>query len=153
MSWRVPIESFPGEVKMHAGANVPDGWLLCDGSAISRDSYSDLFNEIGIAFGAGDGATTFNLPDMRGRAPIGVGTGTGLTGRALAATGGEENHALVFDELPEPGPGVGYVTYGAPTSNGNWPFAAGTESLVQYPLGNGHNTMQPFLAINFIIRY
>jgi microcystin-dependent protein len=61
-------ELFPvGEVTFFCGDSVPDGWLECDGSAVSRTTYADLFSEISTIYGSGDGATTFNLPDLRGR--------------------------------------------------------------------------------------
>ena len=62
-----------GEMRMYGGALAPLGWLLCDGSAVSRNTYQALYNAIGAAFGPGDGSTTFNLPDLRGRLPIGAG--------------------------------------------------------------------------------
>lgn len=66
----VPI----GVVLPYAGASAPTGFLLCDGSAVSRTTYSALFAIISTTFGVGDGSTTFNLPDMRSRMPIGAGT-------------------------------------------------------------------------------
>lgn len=60
-----------GKIDMFAGVSAPSGWLLCDGSTISRSVYSELFEVIGTIYGDGDGETTFNLPDMRGRMPIG----------------------------------------------------------------------------------
>jgi microcystin-dependent protein len=63
----------PGEVKMWAGATAPTGWLLCDGSEVSRTVYATLFAIVGTAFGTGNASTTFNLPDMRSRFPVGVG--------------------------------------------------------------------------------
>ena len=89
-----------GAIQPYAGAAAPSGWLLCDGAAVSRTTYSRLFAAIGTAWGTGNGTTTFNVPDLRGRAPIGVGTGTGLTARALAATGGAETVALAAGDLP-----------------------------------------------------
>jgi microcystin-dependent protein len=79
------------------GATAPAGWLLCDGSAVSRTTYAALFAEIGTTCGPGDGSTTFNLPDMRGRVPVGKNTGTFLT---LGQQGGEEAHALTSGEMP-----------------------------------------------------
>lgn len=68
--------AFPtGIVLPHAGSIVPSGWLSCDGSLVSRTTYAELFTAIGINFGAGDGSTTFKLPDMRGRVPLGAGQG------------------------------------------------------------------------------
>lgn len=62
----------PGEVKMFAGDVAPEGWLLCQGQAISRATYTALFAVIGTKFGAGNGATTFNVPDLRDRVPTGA---------------------------------------------------------------------------------
>lgn len=64
-----------GDTKWAAYSATPSGWLLCDGSAVSRTTYAALFAVISTTFGVGDGSTTFNLPDGRGRALIGVGTG------------------------------------------------------------------------------
>lgn len=61
----------PGIVAPFGGAAAPTGWKLCDGSAISRSTYSLLFTAIGTAYGNGDGSTTFNIPDLQGRAPVG----------------------------------------------------------------------------------
>lgn len=69
-----------GTIAAFAGATAPSGWLLCDGSAISRTVYSVLFSAISTAYGAGDGSTTFNLPDLRGRIPTGVGTHSDVAG-------------------------------------------------------------------------
>lgn len=71
------IGNIPAGVIMdYAGSSVPTGWLECDGSAVSRTTYADLFTAVSTTWGAGDGSTTFNLPDFRGRARIGRGTGT-----------------------------------------------------------------------------
>lgn len=66
------INSLIGTMQMYAGSSAPTGWLFCDGSAVSRTTYSALYNVIGTTYGTGDGSTTFNLPDLRGRVPIGV---------------------------------------------------------------------------------
>ena len=63
-----------GTMYIFAGEKIPEGYLLCDGSAVSRAAYASLFNVIGTVYGAGDGSTTFNIPDMQEVAPIGVGT-------------------------------------------------------------------------------
>lgn len=111
----VPIESYAvaagqiytgreggnlGEITLMAYSTPDAGNLACDGSAVSRTTYSDLFVKIGTAFGVGDGSTTFNLPDLRGRVPMGVGQGSGLTNRTLAQLLGVEAHALSIAELP-----------------------------------------------------
>src|SRR6185436_2450639 len=78
----------------------PAGWLLCDGRAVSRTAYPALFGALSTVWGVGDGSTTFNLPDLRGRAPIGAGTGTGLSARALGASVGAETHTLTTAQMP-----------------------------------------------------
>jgi microcystin-dependent protein len=89
-----------GSVQMYAGSTIPTGWLLCDGAAVSRASNPALFTAIGTTYGSGDGSTTFNLPDMRSRMPIGAGTGTGLTNRTLGVAGGGETKVINSANLP-----------------------------------------------------
>lgn len=91
----------PGFVLPFAGTVAPDGWLGCDGSAVSRSTYADLFAAIGVTWGAGDGVTTFNLPDCRRRVDVGSGgTGTATLANTVGSTGGEETHALTIAEMP-----------------------------------------------------
>lgn len=66
-----------GSIMPYGGTTAPDGWLMCDGSAVSRTTYADLFTVVGTAFGEGDGVTTFNLPDLRGRFLRGSDAGAG----------------------------------------------------------------------------
>ena len=63
-----------GTMWMYAGSSAPTGWLLCNGAAVSRTTYADLFAVIGETYGVGDSSTTFNLPDMREVYPVGIGT-------------------------------------------------------------------------------
>lgn len=115
----------PGIVIKRALSTVPTGYLACDGSAVSRTTYASLFAVIGTTFGVGDGSATFNVPDMRGRIPIGAGTGSGLTARTLGQSIGEETHQLTISELPshshttqEPNGGSGHRhTHGSANSN------------------------------------
>lgn len=81
----------PAGMVMHfAGAAAPSGWLVCDGSAVSRAYYADLFSAIGTVYGAGDGSTTFNLPDLRGEFLRGLDSGRGVdAARALGSAQGE----------------------------------------------------------------
>lgn len=83
-----------GVIRFFAGSVVPNGWLLCNGSAISRKTYGDLFKVIGTTYGSGNSNDTFTLPDMRGRIPICAGTGTSLTARTLGSNVGAETVAL-----------------------------------------------------------
>ncbi len=76
----------PGIVLPFAGSVEPTGWLLCFGQAVSRTTYAALFNAIGTTYGAGDGSTTFNVPDLRGRVPAGKDNMGGTAGNRLNAT-------------------------------------------------------------------
>lgn len=84
-----------GEIIEYGGATAPAGWLLCDGAAISRAVYSNLFAILGTVHGAGDGATTFNLPNKTGKVTIGAGGS-----RPRGSTGGSETHTLATANLP-----------------------------------------------------
>lgn len=88
-----------GTVVDYVGTSIPNSTLRCDGTAVSRTTYAALFAAIGTNWGVGDGSTTFNLPDLLGRATIGDGTGSGLTARTMADSGGEETHVLLAAEL------------------------------------------------------
>lgn len=82
-----------GIIQMFAGSTAPNGWLVCDGSTVSRSAYSDLFKIIGTTYGAGNSNTTFTLPDMRGRFAMGAGTGTGLNSSGSGAISGSSQTA------------------------------------------------------------
>lgn len=69
-----------GSITMYGGSTAPTGWLLCNGAAVSRTTYANLFTAIGTTWGVGDNSTTFNLPDMREASPYGVGTFSAVTG-------------------------------------------------------------------------
>ncbi len=83
----------------YAGSSAPSGWLLCDGSSKSRSEYAELFSVLHTTYGSLN-ATSFNVPDLRGRTIIGVGTGSGLTARTLGSMNGEEQHTLTLSEIP-----------------------------------------------------
>lgn len=103
-----------GLVFPYAASAAPSGYLVCDGSAVSRTTYATLFTLIGVNYGSGDGGTTFNVPDLRGRViaghDIAVGGSladrlTGLTGGVdsdtIGNTGGDEKHALTEAQMPK----------------------------------------------------
>jgi microcystin-dependent protein len=98
----------PGEIVFQSAASplTPSGWGLCAGQAVSRTTYADLFAAIGTTYGAGDGSTTFNLPDLRGRVPVGLdnmgGTDAGrlTASNTLGGSGGAETHTLSSAEIP-----------------------------------------------------
>jgi microcystin-dependent protein len=84
----------PGMMAPYGGASAPTGWLLCDGSAVSRTTYANLFTAISTTYGAGNGTTTFNLPDLRAAAPVGAGTSTGYTQNETIALGAKLNDQM-----------------------------------------------------------
>lgn len=143
-----------GSIAMYGGTSAPSGWLLCDGSAVSRSTYSALFTAISTNFGVGDGSTTFNVPDLRSRSPLGTGQGSGLSNRALAATLGEENHQLTVNEMPSHR--HGYDSW-AGTTGTSTPLQSNgvyNNGLTTYYTGGdaAHNTMHPCLVVTFIIK-
>jgi microcystin-dependent protein len=85
-----------GSLVMYAGDVVPAGWLLCNGSSISRTTYAALYAAIGTAYGAGDGSTTFAIPDLRDRFPVGV-SGT----KARGAMAGAASYTLSIANIPQ----------------------------------------------------
>lgn len=89
-----------GEVRFVAVAATPTGWLPCDGAAVSRTTYAALFAAIAAVFGPGDGSTTFNVPDCRGRAIAGAGQGTGLAMRTAGTKWGVEAVVLSVTQIP-----------------------------------------------------
>lgn len=152
----VPGATPSGAIQAYGGSSVPTGWLECVGTAVSRTTYADLFAAVGTAWGAGDGSTTFNLPDLRGRAVIGVGTGSGLTARSLGGSGGSETHQLTVPEIPAhthaPVSGNFLATGGA----SSWATGAnalhGDAATASTGGGGTHNNMQPWAAAKWIIK-
>lgn len=145
-------------INMFAGSTAPNGWLLCDGTAINRITYARLFSVIGTTYGVGDGTTTFNLPDLRGRTPIGVGTGAGLTARALADEVGAETHQLTEAELAIHYHGItnggagAYFTGQDGADRANAWYQFGAKNTNNAGSNGAHNNMQPSIALNFIIK-
>lgn len=92
--------NYVGDYKQSAQMENHGRWLLCNGQVISRSTYQSLFSLIGTSFGSGDGSTTFNLPDLRGRVFGGIGSGNGLSGRVLGQAIGAETHNLSINEMP-----------------------------------------------------
>lgn len=94
-----------GDVKHSMYTEDHEGWLICDGRSLSKTEYADLFAVMGTAFGSSSG-TTFKLPDARGKVLGAIGTGVGLTTRALGDTVGTETHTLTVGEIPVHNHGV-----------------------------------------------
>ena len=152
----VPI----GSIVAFASDTIPNGWLLCDGSVVSRTTYSELFNAIGLNY-VEDGVEwldeeRFPLPNVKGKTVVGKDS-TDTDFNTLGKTGGEKTHGLTKSELPKidiqtkfasssGGDGSGLV-YG--TSTGSSPN--NLVYNVNYG-GQAHNNLQPYLAENFIIK-
>lgn len=98
----MPTDPYIGEVTMFAGNFAPRGWAFCDGQLLPISQYNALFSILGTIYG-GDGRTTFALPDLRGRMPMGPGSGPGLTPRREGQKGGSETHTLGIPEMPNHG--------------------------------------------------
>jgi microcystin-dependent protein len=164
----------PGAVTAWAGdvtktATIPAGWLPCDGRAVGRDVYPALFRAIGVSYGQGNGVSSFNLPDLRGRVPLGAGQGSGLTTRLVGQITGEEAHTLNTNELPSHAHLVRLRNDGNVTA-GNFQIGSAGNTFGFDPtgtvggsgadsgltgtagLGGGHNNMQPSLVVSYLIK-
>ncbi len=168
-----------GTIVPHGSTTVPTGFLYCDGSAVSRTTYASLFSVISTTYGTGDGASTFNLPDLQNNVPLGR-SGT----KALGSTGGSDtqtpagsvtvaNHTLTVSQIPShnhthPGhsqeQGIRHRdgTDRIP-QRGDQGSASGTFSFSSTGGGGAHNhggsfsgnsmsVLQPYLALNYIIK-
>lgn len=88
-----------GSITMFGASSAPTGWLLCDGSAVSRTTYAALFAVISDTYGVGNGTTTFNLPNLKGRVPVGLDSADSSFD-VLGETGGAKTHTLTTSEMP-----------------------------------------------------
>ena len=127
-----------GAVMKHAGASVPVGFMACDGSSASTSTYPALFQVIGYTYGGSGGS--FNLPDFRGRLPMGDGVGTGLTARSVGQTPGAETHTLGSANLPTHTHGVGTLVNAADAAHTHDPgsMATSTESSHTHSISHAH---------------
>lgn len=136
-----------------AGAAAPTGWLLCQGQAVSRTTYAQLFSVIGTTYGSGDGSTTFNLPDMRGRVAV------GSDANSIGTLRGETAHKLTLSEIPSHSHPYSSYIYSTGAENGriNSQEGAGVkwaDPTNTRPSGGGdnHNNMRPSLYLHYIIK-
>jgi microcystin-dependent protein len=168
----------PGAMMIWPAATPPDGWLLCDGSAVSRSTYADLYAVLGTSRGAGDGSTTFNLPDLRGRTIVMLDTSQSEF-NALGKQYGAKNVTLTTAQMPVHSHGVNdpghahYITsildnYGGGSSNNalasypganvritdRWTDARATGIwLSNAGSGQAHSNVQPSGVENIIIKF
>jgi microcystin-dependent protein len=157
-----------GTVLPFAGDTLPADYLMCDGSEVSRTQYAALYAAIGTIYGGGDGVTTFNLPDLRGRAPFGrddmggtaasrvTNTGTGnpnIDGTTLGAAGGADRHQLTIPQMPEH-----THDYFRAGSQGSSVLVDDGLTIFQTPTSPAggdepHPQMPPAIILNYIIKY
>lgn len=168
-----------GSIEIFAGSSskVPSGWLLCNGATVSRTTYDKLFSVIGETYGAGNGSTTFKIPNLSGRVPVGANSTY-----ALASTGGSANAVIPYHRhsiaertisggshdhklgrrnvYTATGSAAAVVTYGGGTANDSETGSAThTHTLsahyTEYAGTSGNTSganMQPYISLNYIIR-
>lgn len=136
-----------GAVCQYGGSTAPSGYLMCNGQAVSRTTYADLFKAIGTSFGSGDGVTTFNVPNFNGRVPVGL-DGTDTDFDTIGKIGGskelqEHKHSLYWGSTS--GGSGDSIMMGADRS--------GTTSAQMLNAGTGDSgNLQPYIVTNFIIK-
>ena len=146
-----------GSMLEFGGTVAPSGYLLCDGSQVSRSTYSALYTAIGTRFGPGDGAATFHVPDFRRRVAVGSGgSATSTLGAVVGNAGGAETHTLTTAEMPSHShtlPAHLNREENAASGSGPGAWTAGTASRTNAAGGGGaHNNMQPSLIVTKIIK-
>jgi len=158
MSYALPIGSVVPSGFDFDSDTLPDNHLRCDGTAVSRTTYSDLYGVIGTTFGVGDGSTTFNLPDLQDKIPLGSGSGGGLTSRTTGATGGSATVAMSSGELPvhnhDANNRKGLHNTGSNTAGSNTGIGvlySGTSNA--NGSGGAHDNLPSFIALEFTIIY
>ena len=164
------MEPFIGQLMCFAGNFAPRGWAKCEGQLLDIAQNSALFSILGTMYG-GDGRTTFGLPDLRGRVPMGAGQGSGLASRTLGAKGGKETVTLTKDQMPSHThtATTKATTAGADTTAPNDAFMAKgaqtysasarpdttmhRENVVNSTEGGNqaHNNMQPFIVMTWCV--
>lgn len=167
-------ECFLGQIQPIGFGYAPKGWALCQGQLLPINSNQALFSLLGTTFG-GDGRTTFALPDLRARVPVGAGQGPGLSNQPQGNRGGAEQVSLLATQIPahshplqatmsvDPAPGAvgspvgGYLAAGSQKQYSTGPkddaLAANSVSGTLAPSGGNqpHENRQPFIAMNYAI--
>jgi len=162
------MDPFIGEIKLFAGNFAPRAWAFCDGQLLPISQNSALFSILGTTYG-GDGRTTFALPDLRGRVPLGPRQGAGLSSYREGQQGGQEHVTLTTSEIPshshslkaDVNPGTtnvptNHVLANTAAFDNEYSTATPNTNMNSAAIGNtggnqSHENRQPFLALNYII--
>ena len=159
-------QPFVGEIRMFGGNFAPQGWMFCDGQILPISENETLFNLIGTTYG-GDGQSTFALPDMRGRIPLHLGQGPGLSPHVIGEMSGTETVNLIPAQLPlhaHPLASGFAASSGSPSgaavadTGATAIYGAGTANVAMAPAasvpaggGQPHNNLMPYACVSFII--
>jgi microcystin-dependent protein len=157
------MEPFLGEIRLVPFSFAPRGWAICAGQLLPINQNQALFALLGTTYG-GNGQTTFALPDLRGRVPLGAGQAAGGSSYPLGASGGQEAVKLTTGQLPGHGHAVHASSAAATTKNPTTAFPAGggayaaqrgarmNSAMIGRTGGGGeHENRQPYLSLNYII--
>lgn len=145
-----------GVICLWSTNTAPTGYLICDGTAISRTTYAKLFSVIGTSYGAGDNSTTFNLPNLKGKVPVGRDS-TQTEFNSLGKTGGEKAHILTIDEMPSHNhtfKDYWGICRDHPVDTRCVGTTGSDHSYNTNDTGGNqaHNNMQPYIVLNYIIK-
>jgi len=152
------VSGITGTIQMYAGLIAPSGYLICDGSAVSREIYKNLFDVIGTIYGVGNGSTTFSIPNFKGMVPVGL-DATQTEFDTLGKSSGEKAHILSTPEMPSHNHTFqAWNNTNTDTSDiftNDWRLDPGSGTWGTSNTGGGlaHNNLQPYCTINMIIRY
>jgi microcystin-dependent protein len=132
----------------------PTGWLLCDGAAVSRSTYATLFGIVGTTYGVGDNSTTFNLPNLKGRVPVGLDSSQSEFD-TLGETGGAKTVTLTQGQIPSFNHEIQMSAGGGDGTTYVRGSSGGYSTSLYYSHGSGeaHPNLQPYIVVNYIIKY
>ena len=154
-----------GLISMYSGTTAPTGWLVCDGSAISRTTYATLFGVIGTTYGSGDGSTTFNLPNLKGKVPVGLNS-SDTDFDTIGETGGGKQTIIpmqwyndFIDMRLKAGLSIpNWETYrkaasGTTSTLSGESSQTGVMGVNENTTSDANGNLQPYIVLNYIISY